>query len=877
MSGPPRPVSRADFRVAILCPLPLEAEVVKPLFDGVYSVIDHPALSKVLGDPNSYTLGRIGSYDVVLVYMPSAGKAIASSVATHMKVSYPRIQLAFLIGVCGGVPFIDKSLATRGNTEIYLGDVIISTGIVQYDRLPFASLCKDTIESNLGRPNHEIRSFLSKIKTRSDALRDGQCQYLATIQDTVRAQCPGSQNDVLYSRKYDHRKENCQCSSDSKVDKTVIARRRKSDVVPFLHFGMLASGDSVMMSSKVRDSIAEQERVIGFEMEGAGVWDQFPCILVKGVSDYADSHKSKGWQYFAAASAAACMRAILDEEPIFIAPSAGPGQDQQLTLGASLRNRKEDPFHVEQAQEDLFIRMLGFARADFRRNEIAEAHKGTCTWITKQPEFRAWAEARDPDLQQSFFWIRGKPGVGKSTMVKYLLKDATKTRKNCVVLSFFFCAKGAELERSAVGMYRTLLHQLLILGAVSPDAQHRFFEIAAEVQRNQGDLDWSIRDLKGLLRAAIQSLGGRRVFLMIDALDECGQDEISDIISFLQHLVSSASASGVCLKVCLSTRHYPLSNISHGIEFVLEDQPEHHSDIRKYVEATLTGGGSRTAKEAKDEICDKASGVFLWVHCVVRSLNETFNVGKMRKVQQLLGETPDDLHRVFTDIFIRDEEGMDDLIFCLQLVLLSPRPLSREELYSAISFANCGLVRQDIDLQTDTVMDKYIINVSRGLVEIAQSKAQFIHGSLKDLLLRRNGFSILRAELGDNIVGRSHEKIFRVCLNYVCEVSRDKRYRDIVRELADLPRQMQAEFIREDAPFLGYACSNFLYHFREAEAAGIVETPFLNLMGVRAIEEDGLCLLDSAHGDGMEMMNLLLNSAPSEARSETEKRRKSSI
>ncbi|CBF85596.1 hypothetical protein AN1806.2 [Aspergillus nidulans FGSC A4] len=766
MAAPPS--SRTDFRIAILCPLPLEAEVVKPLFSRIYHAVEFPTLLKVRGDPNSYTLGRIGTYDVALVHMPSAGKAVASSVVAHMKMSYPRIQIAFLIGICGGVPFIDKSLAARGNTNIYLGDVIIGTGVVQYDRLPLGPYRKDALEENLGRPNQEIHSFLSKIKTRVDTLSDRQCRYLAMIQRHVRAQCPGAQYDIVYSRTYNHREVNCQCSLGVDADETVVARRRNFDVVPFLHFGTLGSGDSVIMSHKFRDDIAKKQKVIGFEMEAAGVWGQYPCILVKGVSDYADSHKSKRWQYFAAASAAACMRALLDEAPISV--------NQESTLGSISRDHVQGLFSIEKAQE-VFIRMLGFGRTTFRLNEVPEAHKETY----------------------------------------------------CVVLSFFFSIKGADLERSAIEMYRSLLHQLFSSRAIPPDAKDRFSEIAFNAVRIRETSNWCIRDLKGLLLSVIQSLRNQRVLLIIDALDQCRQDERGDTILFLQHLVDFAMASGAYLKVCLSSRHYPNLNITYGIELVLENQPEHHSDIRKYVESTITGVRSRAAKEVQDKICVRASGVFLWVHRVVPSLNEAFKMGDMRKVQHLYDETPHDLERIFTDILTSDEEDIDDLILCLQLVLLSSRPLSREELYFAISFADCGLARRDIDLQTDTALDRFIVHVSKGLIEVVQSRAQFIHESLRDFLLRRNSLSTLRAELRQNIIGRSHEKIARVCLNYIYEVSENRAYSDVVRELADLPRHMRSEFIRRRIPFLGYACSDFLYHFKAAQAAGVLEAPFLNL------------------------------------------------
>ncbi|KAF6803603.1 nb-arc and tpr domain protein [Colletotrichum sojae] len=82
-----------------------------------------------------------------------------------------------------------------------------------------------------------------------------------------------------------------------------------------LHFGLVASGDQVMKSGEHRDRISGVEGVVAFEMEAAGAWDHFSnsCVVIKGVCDYADSHKNKRWQRYAAATAAAYMRAFLDK------------------------------------------------------------------------------------------------------------------------------------------------------------------------------------------------------------------------------------------------------------------------------------------------------------------------------------------------------------------------------------------------------------------------------------------------------------------------------------------------------------------------------------------------------------------------------------
>ena len=93
---------------------------------------------------------------------------------------------------------------------------------------------------------------------------------------------------------------------------------------PCIHFGQIACSNQVIKSGQHRDQIAAEEGVVGFEMESAGTWDFVPTIVIKSVSDYADSHKNKQWQHYAAATAAACAKAILEEWRVV----DGPGRER---------------------------------------------------------------------------------------------------------------------------------------------------------------------------------------------------------------------------------------------------------------------------------------------------------------------------------------------------------------------------------------------------------------------------------------------------------------------------------------------------------------------------------------------------------------------
>jgi nucleoside phosphorylase len=310
---PIRPTSRRGFEVAIICALTIEADAVEALFDQYWDE-DH-SFGKSPSDPNAYTTGSIGRHNVVLAHMPSIGKASSAAVAAQCRTSYPNIKLALIVGVCGAVPFVPNA-----DIEIILGDIIISKGVVQYDfgrRLPERFVRKDTLLDSLGRPNLEIRALLGKLEGRRGRMMLNKkiIGHLIELQKEadLQSQYPGNSYDKLFKASFRHLSDGTTCE-ECNCDGQLMPRIRleQQEIQPAVHFGLIASGDTVMKSGTERDEIAKQEGIIAFEMESAGVWDTFPCIVIKGACDYADSHKTKKWQRYAAATAAACAKAFLE-------------------------------------------------------------------------------------------------------------------------------------------------------------------------------------------------------------------------------------------------------------------------------------------------------------------------------------------------------------------------------------------------------------------------------------------------------------------------------------------------------------------------------------------------------------------------------------
>ncbi|KAL2865008.1 putative kinesin light chain [Aspergillus lucknowensis] len=330
-----RPRNRNGFAIAIICALPLEADAVEALFDETYDRLGR-FYGKQQRDMNAYINGRIGKHDVVLCYLPGTGKGSAASVASSLTSSYPGIELALVVGICGGAPPPPKY------QEIFLGDVIISDSVVEYDfgkQYDGGFQRKTGVKDTLGRPGREIRALLNGLRAENARieLQDQTQRNLRTLQQKGAKWHRPEVRDNLFDALYLHKHHSCDprvgCScleSDSPDDiceaalgqncddlecnkaEPVRYREPSEAIQTSIYIGTVASADRVMKSGQHRDEIVRKEKVIGFEMEGAGVWDNVPCIVIKGVCTYADSHMSTLWQPYAAATGASAAKAFLD-------------------------------------------------------------------------------------------------------------------------------------------------------------------------------------------------------------------------------------------------------------------------------------------------------------------------------------------------------------------------------------------------------------------------------------------------------------------------------------------------------------------------------------------------------------------------------------
>jgi ankyrin repeat protein len=502
-----------------------------------------------------------------------------------------------------------------------------------------------------------------------------------------------------------------------------------------------------------------------------------------------------------------------------------------LTIPVPIHSQEPSRILLNDEQRKSLLDSLGFEQVDARQMTIKTAHAKTCRWLLRSEQYLNWLDTTKVGEHHGFLWIKGKAGTGKSTLMKFALVNARKTMKDHIVLSFFFNARGEDTEKSTVGTYRSLLLQLL---ERLPALQSVFDSLRLSTSSFSADHQWNVESLKTLLEQAIQSLGDSSVVCLIDALDECEEEQVRDMIQFFEYIGDLAVSNGIRFQVCFSSRHYPHITIRNGLELVLEGQEGHSQDITNYVETELKIGKSKIAQQIRVELQEKASGIFMWVVLVVGILNKGSDQGKILTLRQKLQEIPSDLHELFRDILTRDSHDRDELVLCIQWVLFAKKPLSPEQLCHAIyAGTNPEAVTEwDPEDITKDVVKRFILNSSKGLAEVTVSKepkAQFIHESVRDFLLKENGLGKIWPEFGSNFQGQSHDRLKQCCLNYISvDVATPLKIPDDLPKASSQPATSLRKSATQTFPFLEYAVHNVLYHADAAEGGGISEADFLD-------------------------------------------------
>lgn len=308
-------LTRNDYAVGWICALFEEQTAATAMLDQ-----EHPDLPKPPDDPNTYTLGSIGEHNIVIACIPEGtmGNNAATACATQMGRTFPSIRIGLMVGIGGGIP-----------SKVKLGDVVISIpvdqypGVVQWDFGKAEDGRKFRRKGALNSPPTALLTAVAKLRSRNrlkkHSILPGYLEDMGKrwpplvpqYSEPPSSELAGYQDKVHILRPLGRQ---ILASADRGGKMARLNQAPKQPGVCDVHCGLIASGNQVIKDAEIRDIIDENlgGKVLCVEMEAAGLMNDFPCIVIRGICDYADRRKNDEWQPYAAAVAAACARALLE-------------------------------------------------------------------------------------------------------------------------------------------------------------------------------------------------------------------------------------------------------------------------------------------------------------------------------------------------------------------------------------------------------------------------------------------------------------------------------------------------------------------------------------------------------------------------------------
>jgi hypothetical protein len=469
---------------------------------------------------------------------------------------------------------------------------------------------------------------------------------------------------------------------------------------------------------------------------------------------------------------------------------------------------------------------LSFSSIGSRYKRVEESLAGTCQWIFRNAKYLEWLTTGISETRRSFLWIKGKAGSGKSTLMKAIIRKIRALPSRPVVISFFFDARGNLLERSPLGLFRTLIKALI---DERPQLLERLLSLF-ETMLQAGRLEWQMHDLLQWFKQTVEDEQLGPVYVFIDALDECDQEDADQrttrvhetnartLVRFFENLMTSSTDPRNPLLLCLSSRHYPHITVRNDVgAFEVWMEGENDQDIRKFIKSTLIYGSLDTdlmQDGLLDMIAQRSRGVFLWTVLVIQALLGARDQGRPRSQwRAILEGLPKTLNEMFRLAMsnLKDEDRFDSAIL-FQLLILGQENMSLLSLRHAFAFtideppvSLDGWERSDVYLPEEAFR-KRIRDLSCGLVEVKNGHSsrthstqendipslranysnhmpkwthngstpedqtvQFIHETVRTFFVKNDyaGLAEFQSASGESQSANAYDKVIRACLNYI--------------------------------------------------------------------------------------------------------------
>ncbi|KAH7186027.1 uncharacterized protein B0J16DRAFT_287926, partial [Fusarium flagelliforme] len=527
----------SNYTVGWVCALSKEFTAAKTMLDE-----NHPPCSVPNRDTNQYALGKIGNHNVVIAVLLDGeyGLSSAAMVAANMLNAFNNIRIGLLVGIGGGAP--------TSQNDIRLGDVVVSSagkgtgGIFQYD---FGRTVQDREFQTTGFLNQAptaLRTAISALKSEHDMkghrIQETTSQGLQRYPELTKKYChPHKSHDRLYLSTIVHPPKDSRacaeaCGEGTEAQAKLVKRTERTERTeenddPEIHYGIIASANSLMKDAKIRDKLSSERGIICFEMEAAGLINTFPCIVIRGICDYADTHKNDRWQEYAAMTAAAYAKELLSQ--VWVTKI----EEERRLINSRAEIIDKLPF-VQDAAFDSY----------------SEEHNPTCLENTRVDVLTQISQWVENDDSKTVFWLNGMAGTGKSTISRTFARNLSK--KGMLGASFFFKRRYAD-QRSAAKFCTTIARQL----ALSKRFFGTFLQPAIEK-----DPDISNRGLKVQFEKLImeplknsakhQSADNSNIAIIVDGLSECDSEQ--DIVTLICLFSQMGKLHDIKLRVLITSR-----------------------------------------------------------------------------------------------------------------------------------------------------------------------------------------------------------------------------------------------------------------------------------------------------------------------------------
>ncbi len=459
----------------------------------------------------------------------------------------------------------------------------------------------------------------------------------------------------------------------------------------------------------------------------------------------------------------------------------------------------------------------------WRRDDINDPAETTCQWILKHESYQKWYKE-----QRGLLWIRGKPGAGKSTVLKYALEVAKQNNEGLILASFFFHGRGSLNQKSALGLFRSLLHQIL---QQVPDLLTTFASLYRQRCNTEGEYgqkwDWREKDLQVFFNSPVTKTAKKiPMRFYIDALDECGEDLAISLVGHFRRFADT-------IAICFACRHYPNISLEEaGMELSVED--ENTRDIDAYITKQIQDFVQLEEKAImiRRELKQRSNGNFQWVVLVTPRVIQFHKRGKSYgAICNLIRNVPSELADMYKELIVKVEtEDLPQALHLMQWVCFAFRPLTLQELREAtaldIHTSHASLKKSRTFGQyaeTDEEMARRVLSLSQGLLEVEKHGSkrivQFVHQSVMDFLLQ-DGFRIFYEQLpGDhlkgNVIARGHFLISRACIKYIT--------------MEDLEKVMSTKHYERFA-LIAYAFENWIAHAQIVEQQNVLQDDLVALL-----------------------------------------------